>query len=682
MKVRFLFLLCLSSLLEANAQTTSPTTTPQVVDSMAYYSNTKKPAISDPALTEYAATIQADGKVMVIQSNVPGKSNQYRLYQYQLDASKKWVNPASLDSINAIADSTSLIGGPNISFDGNTMYFFRNNDIYYSERQRHGWGRPITLGAPINSREYEGFPSISADGRTLYFVGRNEVGPRSKELKKKNVFCTSIYKSIKEKDGTWGEPELLPYPINQDCEKAPRIMADGRTLIFSSNRPGGKGGFDMYQTRLTDLDTWDSPVPLSYVNTELDDQSPSISAEGDLMYYTYNGKDIYSVVIPHSLRQFKNNILQGYVTDQDTKAGLGVDIIVSDAFTSEEVMHLQNNPDDGRYTVVLPVGGSFNIEFRRDNYSSFIYAMDLTKVTQYRELDQNIELFRTVKLTLHVNDKENFDPLAANVKVRVKGERSFTHDLKTNPKTGQIVFELPLGAEYETMVSCPNFKDEIGDFHTTGLIIYRDFERFIELVPEKKNIMINVADIKNNSKVNSKVVIKNKSRDEVIEVTGNQMVALRAGDRYEIEVASDNGYAFNSQTLDLKDGAKSEIEFKVLKLEPNAKLPLRDINFESNSAILTDISFEELNRVVTMLQENPTLTVEIAAHTDDKGSDNYNLVLSQKRAQSVVDFLKQKNISAKRFVAQGYGEKEFKVPNTTEDNRQQNRRVELKVKSI
>lgn len=679
MKKHFLIFLFFSLILSTHAQVT---TTLQPVDSMTYYSNTKKPAVSDPSLTEYSATIQADGKVMVIQSNVPGKSNQYRLYQYQLDANKKWVNPTSLDSINAGADSTSLIGGPNISFDGNTMYFFRNNDIYMSERQKHGWGKPVHLGAPINTIEYEGFPSISADGKTLYFVGRNEIGPRSKELKKKNVFCTSIFKSVKSMDGKWSKPELLPYPINQDCEKAPRIMADGKTLIFSSNRPGGKGGFDMYQTRLTDLDTWENPVPLSYVNTELDDQSPSISAEGDLMYYTYNAKDIYSVVIPQSLRQFKNNILQGYVTDQDTKAGLGVDIIVTDAFTSEEIMHLQNNADDGRYTVVLPVGGSFNIEFRRDNYSSFIYAMDLTGVKQYREIEQNIELFKTVKLTLHVNDKENFDVLPATVKIRIKGERTFLHDAKVNPKTGQLTVDLPLNEEYETMVTCPNFKDEIGDFHTTGLIIYRDFERFIELQPEKRDVMINVADIKNNSKVNSKVVIKNKNRDEVIEVTGNQMVALRAGDRYEIEVTSDNGYAFNSQTLDLKEDAKNEIEFKVLKLEPNAKLPLRDIYFESNSAILTDVSFVELERVVTMLAENPTLTVEIAAHTDDIGSDNYNQILSQKRAQSVVDFLKQKNISAGRFVALGYGEKEFKVPNTTEENRQQNRRVELKVKSI
>ena len=129
MKKHLLILLFFSCFLSASAQVA---TTPQPFDSMTYYSNTKKPAISDPSLTEYAATIQADGKVMVIQSNIPGKTNQYRLYQYQLDANKKWVNPMSLDSINAGADSTSLIGGPNISFDGNTMYFFRNNDIFLS----------------------------------------------------------------------------------------------------------------------------------------------------------------------------------------------------------------------------------------------------------------------------------------------------------------------------------------------------------------------------------------------------------------------------------------------------------------------------------------------------------------------------------------------------------------------
>jgi OmpA-OmpF porin, OOP family len=83
-----------------------------------------------------------------------------------------------------------------------------------------------------------------------------------------------------------------------------------------------------------------------------------------------------------------------------------------------------------------------------------------------------------------------------------------------------------------------------------------------------------------------------------------------------------------------------------------------------------------------LLSENPTLKVEIAAHTDDIGSDVYNQVLSQKRAQSVVEFLTQNSIAMTRFVALGYGEKAFKVPNTSDENRMTNRRVELKIIGI
>jgi outer membrane protein OmpA-like peptidoglycan-associated protein len=678
MKFVLLAVIVVTSFVDVDAQVT---TSPGAVDSMAYYNTTKKPEISDAKLTEYSASIQADGKVMIVQTNIPGHEGRWRLFEYQQKPDKSWSAPKSLDSLDAHVDSTSLVGGPSISFDGNTMYFFMNNDIYYSERQRYGWSKPYNIGAPINTREYEGFPSVSADGKTLYYVGQNLEGPRTKELRRKDLFCFCILKSVKDAKGNWGPPEKLPAPINQDCEKAPRIMADGKTLIFSSIRLGGKGGYDMYQSQLTDLGNWSLPVPLTFVNTELDDLSPSISAQGDLMYYTNGAKDIYSVVIPPKLRQFKNNVLQGFVTDEDSRSGLGVEIIVYDAFTSEMVMHLENNPDDGRYTVVLPIGRSFNIEFRRQGYSSYTYPMDLTSINEYREIEQDIGLFKTVRLNVTINDKEIFEPLPSEIKVRIKGKSEFLFDRYNNPKTGRLLLELPLGQDYELIIDSKGFKGAILDFNTTGLIIYRDFEKFVELVPEKTNVMINVADIQNNSKVNAKIVLRNKNRDEVIDVTGNQMVALRSGDRYEIEVTSEEGYAFDSRTLDVQNG-QAAVDFKLTKLELNAKLVLKDINFESNSSKLSDVSFTELERVVKLLSENPTLKVEIAAHTDDIGSDVYNQLLSQKRAQSVVEFLTQNKIPLQRFIAQGYGEKVFKVPNTNDENRMVNRRVELKIIGI
>lgn len=663
-----------------------PTSEPVPFDSAQFYNTTKKPAISNPATVEYAPTIQADGRTIIFEASASGK--RYLLFQTSLDNTKKWSEPVPIESINATGDSLDLIGGPSLSFDGNSLYFFRtigkfaNHEIFLSQRTRQGWSEPVPVGAPINTDGYEGFPSISADGTTLYFVRQN-LTPQSKEIKKLEQFCYSIYRSVRTKDGAWGIPEKLPPPINQDCEKAPRIMADGRTLIFSSNRPGGKGGFDMYQTNLNDLGEWSNPEPLSFVNTELDDQLPCISAEGDLMYYTYNNQDIYSITIPYRLRQFMNNVLQGFITDEDTNAGIGADIVVTDALTSEVVMTLENNPDDGRYTVVLPVGRSFNIEFKKEGYSSYAYPLDLREVKKYRQLDKHVRLFKTIKLNLTVNDTELFEPLAAEIKVKEVGSASYLKELKTNARTGRVNLELPIGKNYEIAISAPFFKGYIFPFSASGLVIYREFEKYVELIPEKKEIVFNITDQKNNSKIKSKVVIKNKTRNEVIEVEGNQAISLRAGDRYEVEVTSDQGYAFNSTAIDLTSGTFSaDLNISLLRLEPGANLPLKDIHFESNSATLTDISFIELKRVIEMMRENPTLRVEIAAHTDDIGSDLYNLTLSNKRAKSVVDYLIENKIPADRFLAKGYGESVSKVPNDSETNRALNRRVELKVVSI
>ncbi|HCW06744.1 MAG TPA: hypothetical protein DGG95_05200 [Cytophagales bacterium] len=666
------------------------------VDSMAYYNNTKKLAIGNPKFIEYAPTIQADGKTIIFQSN---EGRKYDLYQTHRENSG-WGKSVALNEINKTTDSTDLIGGPSISFDGNTLYYFRsigknaNHDIFYSSRTKDGWGEPVNIGAPINTEPlinkdkeevvagYEAFPSVTADEKSLYFIRVNKEGPRDKELRKQNSFCTCIYKSDKTSDGTWGKPVKLPWPINQDCEKAPRIMADGKTLIFSSNRPGGKGGYDMYQSKLNTIGEWSTPEPLNFVNTEKDDQLPCISAEGDLMYYTYNNADIYSVVIPPNLRQFMNNIVQGYITDEDSKAGIGAKVIVTDALTSEVVITLDNNPSDGRYTLVLPVGRSFNLEFKKEGYSSYMYALDLRAVKKYQEKTLDVQLFKSVKLNLNINDNEIFEPLLADVKVKAKGQSALLKDTKNNAKDGTLLIDLPIGTDYEVIVSAPHFKSVSFEFNTAGLVIYRNFEKYVELVPDKVEVMVNVSDVLNNSKVKAKVLLKNKNRDEVIEVEGNQLVSLRSGDRYEMEVTSDQGYAFSSGMIDASQGNIAPVNVKLLKLERDAKLTLRDINFESNSVKLSDVSFTELLRVVQLMIENPTLKVEVDAHTDDVGNDQYNLLLSQQRAKSVVDFLLENKINSDRFTAKGFGESQSKVPNDSEENRAMNRRVELKIVGI
>lgn len=644
---------------------------------------------------EYSPTISADGKTMIFQSDRE-QSGSYKLYESKLDEEGVWSEPISLDKINNYSKNNDLIGGPSLSFDGNFLLFFASfnsgfgrEDIYYSTREADGWSAPINLGSTVNSAGYEAFPTISADFKTLYFVKERVVDNiENKSIRKSLTFAYAIYESNRSNEGVWSTPKQLSSTINLYTAKAPRIMADNKTLIFSAIRSEEKLDYDLFQSQRNILGDWSLPVSLDYVNTSQSDQHSSISASGDLMYFVYDSKDIYTVEIPIHLRQFVSNVVTGTITDEDTGKGVETDIIITDARTTEEVMRTKSSAADGKYALVLAAGKNYNVEFKADGYSSYTSAYDLRKTTKYKEYNLDIQLFTSAKLTLTVSDVELFEALEADVKYKQQGGSSFLQEVKTGKKDGRVVLDLPLGRIYEVFISTNNFNGASFPLDLTGLVIYRDYEKDLELQPEKIRIFLDIADIKNNSKIRSKIIIRNKSRDEVIEAYGNEFVQLRAGDRYEIESTSSDGYAFNSTTIDLttKEGEKKATEMKVgmkiTKLEKDAKLTLKNINFESNSVQLSEGSYTELLRVVKLMNENPSLKVEIAAHTDDVGSANYNTILSDRRAQSVVDYLIDNQVESSKFKAKGYGEDIPLVSNDSDENRAKNRRVELKILDI
>lgn len=279
------------------------------------------------------------------------------------------------------------------------------------------------------------------------------------------------------------------------------------------------------------------------------------------------------------------------------------------------------------------------------------------------------------------------------------------------------------------------------------------------------SVMLNIADRSSNAKVKSKVVIRNTKTNETIEVEGNQVVQLRAGDRYEVEVTSDQGYAFNTGVIDLTGDVENlpgntqtlkgndqtltasvqtiasgntgtaktmnakgdtsnpestaptaedktngitgsasintpgkqddntaasagqqivaaSLDINLMKLEKNATQELKDIVFESNSTRLTEASYKELQHVTRMIQTNPSLKIQIDAHTDDVGGEQENLALSNKRAKIVMDYLLQNKVPADRLSYKGYGESMPKFKNDTPEHRALNRRVEIRVTEI
>ena len=121
----------------------------------------------------------------------------------------------------------------------------------------------------------------------------------------------------------------------------------------------------------------------------------------------------------------------------------------------------------------------------------------------------------------------------------------------------------------------------------------------------------------------------------------------------------------------------SALQAKTATTERGTILTLDSVLFETNKATLKSGALENLYPLVTFLRENPERTIMIEGHTDSTGDEDYNLELSQQRADSVREFLTLNGIEPNRIMARGYGETTPVAPNDTAAGRQQNRRVEL-----
>ena len=205
--------------------------------------------------------------------------------EFTKDAMRHPVNiePKPLSSkINTNLEEYS----PAFSIDENTIYFtkrdpaYQNEDIFYSELKDGVWQSSKTIGPPINTVENEGAFSVSSDGNYIFFTSCSRSGGKGQ--------C-DIWLTM-NKNGIWTDPANLQAPINSRYwESQPSISSNGRKLYFTSDRPGGFGGTDIWVSTFGD-EGWENPVNLGpEINTSQDEQFPFIHPDGVTLYFSSEG---------------------------------------------------------------------------------------------------------------------------------------------------------------------------------------------------------------------------------------------------------------------------------------------------------------------------------------------------------------------------------------------------------
>jgi outer membrane protein OmpA-like peptidoglycan-associated protein len=164
-------------------------------------------------------------------------------------------------------------------------------------------------------------------------------------------------------------------------------------------------------------------------------------------------------------------------------------------------------------------------------------------------------------------------------------------------------------------------------------------------------------------------------------INGHYKITLPSGRFYGFRAEARGYYSINDN-IDL-DSLDEYIEInhdlELIPIDTGIQIRLNNIFFDYGKSILRPESYPELNRVVKFLNEYPDIEIEISGHTDNRGGYNFNYVLSEKRAKSVVEYLIAQGINGKRLKYIGYGEQMPIADNSTDEGRQLNRRVEFKI---
>lgn len=328
---------------------------------------------------EYWPSLTADEKTLVFTVLVTGKkkpdmsavSRQEDFYVSKYE-NGSW---AKRENFGLPLNTSQNEGAQSLSVDGKYMFFTACNrkdghgscDIYFSAKLQNRWSIASNIGAPVNTKYWESQPCLSADGNTLYFTS-NRPGGKGK---------MDIWKSSWNDKGYWNKPVNLGDTVNTSGdEMSPYIHPDNQTLFFSSDGHPGLGGFDLFRVKKYDDGSWGQPENLGYpINTHGDEIGLIVNAKGNKAYFSSDrlsesGKDIYEFELYEEARPQPVSYMTGKVFDIETGKPLIARFELIDLKSADIIMKAFSGKD-GSFLVCIPTNKDYALNVSKEGFLFF-----------------------------------------------------------------------------------------------------------------------------------------------------------------------------------------------------------------------------------------------------------------------------------------------------------------------
>ena len=353
---------------------------------------------------EYLPAITADESMLIFTVQRPRDketkcpkclSEEDFYYSEQVDG--VWKEREFLTNINSHYNE----GGQCISPDGKYMIFtacdrdegFGSCDLYWSKRVGNKWSKPQNCGQPVNTKYWESQPTFAADGKTIYYISNRPGG-----VGKKDIWQTTMVE-----EGVFTEPKNVGKPINTiDDEVSAYIHPDGKTMYFVSYGHKGMGDADIFYTTLGEDGVFAEPVNMGYpINTHAEEFSLVVNAHGDKAYFSsdkeggFGNLDLYWFELPEAFRPSPVTYFKGKIYDAQDNRPLQVLFEVVDVKTGSVVVSSTSDPVSGEFLVCIPTNNQYALNATKENYLFYSENFHIdTSFSQWKPYEKDIALKR------------------------------------------------------------------------------------------------------------------------------------------------------------------------------------------------------------------------------------------------------------------------------------------------
>jgi len=525
------------------------------------------------------------------------------IFYAERDSLKNWQHARHISGALNSHHHDAVAG---LSADGQTLLIYQNDlygqggDLFISYLKDTIWTDPKKLNDEISKKDtWEPSASLTANEDALYFSSDRPGGFGGLDL----------YISKRMPNGSYGEPKNLGAAINTSYhEDAPFVSADGKTLYFSSKGHKNMGGYDVFKSEILSSGIIGQPQNMGYpINTTDDDIFFTINAEGTHGYYASLGadshgeKDIYIIKFsptPNTLAIFK-----GKVTDWTNKP-IGAQIFVKKTSSNKLNGLYNSNVGTGKYLFVLQPGFSYQVVYKADGYLSDT-------------------------LVVNAQEFEGFNEIIKNIKLR-KLQEKLPDSIKSVPKEVLVIGK----------------RQALPD-------------------PIKPDTLASTA-----------------PKMMLIDTNGNQQEVARKP-TIESKTKPMSVQALNLTEHDKHIPHKPKPNFiKDCNIDFSDSVHVLSFNFGYKKTDLSDSQYHLLDSIIMPLKSK-IIGIKINAHSDNIGSVRYNLTLSEQRSKVIYKHLRAKGFKISKIVACFYGESRPIFPNANPDgsdnqaNRYKNRRAEI-----